>query len=108
MFGEPRIEAVGDALSLRHSADTGRMLHHSFAFCDRKLAEQKKTFAWRRRDPVGISTPRVQECRLCRSGVLLGELDQFVFDLKRAQRLEFAEFDKVHDFHLSEDVRTKA
>src|SRR6267378_7744580 len=98
MLGEPCLETSSDSLRLRHSADTGGMLHHPLAFGDRELTEQEEAFAWSGGDPVGVAAAGIKECRLRRAGGLLGELDQLIFNLKRAQRLEFTELHEVHDF----------
>ena len=84
------------------------MLHHPFAFGDRKLTEQEEAFARSRGNPVRVAAASIEECRLRRARGLLGELDQLIFNLKRAQRLEFTELHEVHDFHLSENVTTEA
>src|SRR5213080_3806778 len=61
-----------------------------------------------RGNPVRVAAASIEECRLRRARGLLGELDQLIFNLKRAQRLEFTELHEVHDFHLSENVTTEA
>ena len=91
VLGEPRFETARDALRLRHSADTGGMLHHPLAFGDRELTEQEEAFARSGGDPVGVAAASIEKCRLCCSRSLLGEFDQLVFNLERAQRLEFSE-----------------
>ncbi len=92
MLGEPCLETSSDSLRLRHSADTGGMLHHPFAFGDRELTQQEEAFARSGGDPVGVAAASIEECRLRRTGGLLGEFNQLVFDLERAQRLELTEF----------------
>jgi hypothetical protein len=67
------------------------MLHHSLAFCNGELTEQKETFAWSSGNPIWVATASVEECRLRRSGGFLGELDELVLNLERAQRFERTE-----------------
>jgi len=64
--------------------NAGGMFHHSLAFGDRKLTKQEEALARFGSDPVRIAATGIQECRLCRPGCFLGELDQFVFNLERA------------------------
>jgi len=83
------------------------MLQHPLAFGDRKLAQQEETFARSGGDPVGVAAAGVQECRLRRSGGLLGKLDQFVFNLERSNVSNLRSFTRSMIFHLSETSRQK-
>ena len=85
---QPSLEAASDALSLRHSAETGRMLHHTLTFGDGELTEKKVALARSRGDPIGIATAGIQESRLSCSRCLLGEFDEFIFDFERAKSFE--------------------
>src|SRR5882762_3697424 len=107
MLGEPCLETSSDSLRLRHSADTGGMLHHPFAFRDRELTEQEEAFAWSGGDPVGVAAAGIEECRLRRAGGLLGELDQLIFNLERSQRLEFTELHNVNVFPLLKNLQKR-
>ena len=71
------------------------MLHHPLAFGNRKLAEQEEALAGGGGDPVGIAATGIQKGRLRSLRSLLGELDQLVLDLERAERFEFVE---VYEF----------
>ena len=86
---KPRLETGGDTGGLRHSADAGRMLHHALALGNGKLAEQKERFARSGGDPIGIAAARIQERRLRGFRGLLGEIDELILDLERAERFEF-------------------
>src|SRR4029453_5429920 len=94
VLGEVRGEPVRDALRRGHSAEPGRVLHHSLALGDRELAEQEEALAGRGRDPVGIATARVEKRRLRSARGLLCQLDELVLDLERTQGLELS---KGHD-----------
>ena len=55
MLSKPRFETASDALRLRHSTDTGWMLHHPLALGDREAdhpeSEQPGDDARQRADP---------------------------------------------------------
>ena len=88
MFGEPGLEAGGNAAGLRHSADPGRMLHHTLALGHGELSKQEKSFAWRGSNPVGIAAAGVEEGGLGRPGCRFCQIDQFVLDLEGTQGLK--------------------
>src|ERR1043166_8061313 len=95
---EPRFQPRRDAVRGRHAADAGWVLHHALAFRDGELAEQEKPFPRRGGDPVGIAAAGVEKGGLRRPRRALGELDQLVLDLERAQGLEFFQREKIgHD-----------
>src|SRR5579863_7272666 len=89
MLREPGLESSGDSLGLRHAADPRRMVHHPLALGDGELPKQEKAFARRRGYPVRIAATSVKESALRPLGGGLRQVDQFVLDLERAQRLEF-------------------
>ena len=82
-------------LGLRHAADPGGMIHHPLALGDGELAEEEEALARRGGDPVGIAAAGVQERGLRGPRRLLGQLDQLVLDLERAQSFEFAQGEDV-------------
>jgi hypothetical protein len=96
MRGQPRLQPGRDPLGLRHAAQPGRMLHHPLALGDGELPEQEEAVARRRGDPVGIPPAGVEERRLRDPRGLLGQLDQLVLDLERAERLVLFELHVVH------------
>src|SRR6266404_7106593 len=85
VFAKPRLEPTGNPLSLRHSTDSRRVIHHTLTLSDRELTEQEVTFAWSSSDPIGIAAASVEECRLCGAGGLVCQFDQLVLDFERAQ-----------------------
>ena len=87
-LSQPRFQTARDALRLRHSSQTGGMLHHPLALGDRKLAEQEEALAGSGGDPVGITAAGIQKGRLRPLRSLLRKLDQLVLDLKRAERFK--------------------
>src|SRR4249920_1796912 len=95
MVCQPAVEPVGDAFGLRHSADAGLLIHHPVTLGYRELSEQEESFAGGGGDPIGIATTGVEEYRLRSLGTLPCPLDQFIFDLEWAQRLEFLQCEEV-------------
>jgi hypothetical protein len=89
---EPRGQAVGDAGFGRHAAETA-LVHHALALGNRELPEQEEPLARRGRNPVRVAAPRVEECVGRLPGGGLGQLDQLVLDLERAEPLVIAEID---------------
>src|SRR6202049_2671314 len=61
MLAEPGLEAGRNAISLRHSSDSGSMLHHTLALGHRKLAEQEKALARCGSNPVRITAAGIEE-----------------------------------------------
>jgi hypothetical protein len=92
---QPRLEPSSDAGGLRHATDPSGMLHHPFAFSDGKLAEQKEALTCCGCHPVGVAATCVQEGGLSCPRRLLGQFDQFVLDLKGAERFEFPQSEDV-------------
>jgi hypothetical protein len=98
---EPRLESRRYTFCLWHSADPGRMLHHTFALGDSELAKQEETLARRGGDPIGIAAAGIQKRGLGGPGGLLCQIDQLILDLERTQGLEFSQGKFVsHDLLL--------
>jgi len=77
------------------------MFHHALALGHRELPEQEKPLAGRGRDPVGIAAAGVQESGLRRLRCRFREIDKFVLDLERAQRLKLLQRQNIgHDLFL--------
>jgi hypothetical protein len=101
MLAKPSLEAGRNAIGLRHSADSGRMLHHTLALGHRKLTEQEKPLARCGRNPVRIAAAGIKEGCLGRLRCCLRQVDQFVLDLEWTQSLEFTQCHNVgHDLLL--------
>ena len=62
MLRKPFVKAAGDALRLRHTAETRRVLHYTFALRNCKLAEEKIALAWSGRDPIRVAAAGIEEC----------------------------------------------
>jgi hypothetical protein len=99
MAGKPSFKPGGDTLLLRHSADSGGMLHRAPALRQGELTEQEEALTWSGGDPVRVSPAGVEEGRLCSLRGFPGEFDQLVLDFKRAQGFKSTEF-FYFDWHL--------
>src|SRR5690242_1373217 len=99
MLGDPRPETRSDALGLRHSANAGRFIHDALALGNGELAKEEVTLTRGRGYPVWITATGVEECRLRGTRGFLGEFDQLVLDLERAEGFEVTKLQYVH-FHL--------
>ena len=81
---QERLEPARDARLVGHSPDVGHV-HDPLALADGELAEEEESLARRGRDPVGIAAAGVQQGHGGLLGAFLGERDQLVLDLERAE-----------------------
>jgi hypothetical protein len=93
---EPAGEAVGDPVLRGHAAHARRQVHHPSRLGHRELAQEEEALARGGGDPVRVAAPGVEEHVRGFLGLRLGELDQLVLDLERAQGLVRAERHDVH------------
>src|SRR5581483_4027412 len=95
---QPRFKPACNALLLRHTTKPRRMVHDPFAFAYGKLTQEKISLSWCSGEPIWVSTSSIEKGRLCRSGCLLCEFDEFVFYFEGAQRFEASKVQGFHNF----------
>ena len=83
------------------------MVHHALALGDRELAEQEEGLARLVATQFGLPRPALERRRLRLRG-RLGELDQFVLDLERAEGCETAYFAQVDGISIMFFMATNA
>ena len=96
MVCEPIVQPCRNAGCLWHATDTRGQIHAPPALGDCELAQQKERLAWLGGDPVRVTSAGIQKGKIGLRSRPPADLDQFVLDFERIQRLVFAEADGFH------------
>lgn len=83
------------------------MVHDPFGLGHRELTQRKERLARARRHPVGIAAPCIQKSTVGFSGFRGCQLNQFILDLKRAERLVIVQLQSIHGSNLPGQLKIR-